>query len=88
LDLLKSTPDFWELTKQRFASEYGNVYRYLRDHFRVIWGIDRDLLSEVIERNIKYLKFILKYHEADYPRYLSGEGIKEIISEIKRLEGA
>jgi hypothetical protein len=87
LDLLKSTPDFWESTKQRFVSEYGNVDRYLRDHFRVIWGIDRDLLSEVIERNMKYLKFILKYHEADYPRYLSSEGLREIISEIKRLEG-
>jgi hypothetical protein len=87
LDLVKSTPDFWEFTKQRFASEYGNVDRYLRDHFRVLWGIDRDLLREVIERNIKYLNFILEYHEADYQRYLSCSGIKEIISEIKRLEG-
>ena len=87
LDLLKATPDFWEFTKQRFVTEFGNVDCYLRDHFRVRWGIDRDLLREVIERNMKYLKFIMEYHEADYPRYLSYEGIKEIIIEIRKLEG-
>ena len=87
LDLLKDTPDFWESTKQRFLTEYGNVDRYLRDHFRVRWGIDRDLDREAIERNIKYLKFILDHHEADYRRYMSDEGIKEIISEIRRFEG-
>jgi hypothetical protein len=88
LDFLKGTPDFWKFTQQRFATDYGNVDRYLRDHFRVLWGIDRDLLKEVIERNMKYLKFILEYHEANYSRYLSGEGLKEVISEINKLEGA
>jgi hypothetical protein len=87
LDLLQATPDFWGFIKQRFVTEYGNVDRYLRDHFRVRWGIDRDLDREAIERNIKYLQFILDHHEADYQRYLSYEGIKEIISEIRKLEG-
>jgi hypothetical protein len=87
LDLLKATPDFWEFTKQRFVTEYGNVDRYLRDHFRIRWGIDRNLDREAIEQNIKYLNFILKYHENDYRRYLSRDGIKDIIREINRLEG-
>ena len=87
LDLLKATPDFWEFTKQRFNTEYGNVDLYLRDHFRMRWGINRDLDREAIEGNIKYLKFILNHHEADYRKYLSHEGIKEIISEIRRTEG-
>jgi len=87
LDFLKATPDFWEFTQQRFATDYGNVDRYLRDHFRVLWGLDRDLLKEVIERNMGYLKFILEYHEADYSRYLSGEGLQEVRSEIHKLEG-
>jgi hypothetical protein len=85
LDFLKATPDFWKFTQQRFATDYGNVDRYLRDHFRVIWGLDRDLLKEVIERNMQNLKFILKYHDANYSRYLSGEGLKEVISEINKL---
>jgi hypothetical protein len=87
LDLFKATPDFWEFTKQRFITEYGNVDRFLRDHFRVRWGIDQDLDREVIEKNIKYLKFILDRHEADYRQYLSAAGIKEIINEISSLEG-
>lgn len=88
LDLLKATPDFWEFTQQRFLTEYGNVDRYLRDHFRVRWGIDRDLDREAIERNIRYLKFILDHHEADFRRYISDEGIKEIISEVRMIEEA
>ncbi len=87
LDLFKSTPDFWEFTQQRFVTEYGHVDRYLRDHFRVRWGLDRDLDREAIERNIKYLKFILDHHEADYLRYFSPAGLKEIISEIRSIEG-
>ncbi len=87
LDLFKATPDFWEFSQQRFLTEYSHVDRYLRDHYRVRWAIDRDLDREAIERNIKYLKFILNRHEADYRRYFSHEGIKAIISEISRLEG-
>jgi hypothetical protein len=87
LDLLKATPGFWEFTKLRFSTEYGKVDRYLRDHFRVRWGIDQDLDRKAIEKNIKYLKFILNHHEADYRRYFSYEGIKEITNEIRRLEG-
>jgi hypothetical protein len=86
LDLLKSTPDFWEFTKQRFAIDYGSVDRYLRDHFRIRWSIDRDLDREAIERNIKCLKFILEHHETDYLKYLCPEGIKQIMSEIRIFE--
>jgi hypothetical protein len=88
LDFLKATPDFWEFTQRRFATDYGKVNRYLRDHCRVFWGLDRDLFQEVIERNMEYLRFILEHHEANYSSYLSGEGLKEVISEINQLKGA
>jgi hypothetical protein len=65
-DLLEKTPGFWEFTKNRFETELGNMDRYLRDHFRVRWGIDRDLAREAIEKNIDYLKHILKHHRTDY----------------------
>jgi hypothetical protein len=52
LDLLQKTPAFWEFTKKRFVTELGNVDRYLRDHFLVRWGINRDLNREAIEKNI------------------------------------
>ncbi len=70
LDLLKKTPVFWEFTQKRFASELGNVDHYLRDHFRVRWGIDKDLDREAIEKNIFRLQYILENHPTDYRRHL------------------
>jgi hypothetical protein len=79
LDLLKKTPAFWEFTRQRLVTELGNVARYLKEHFRVRWGVDRDLYREAIERNINHLKFILAHHEADYRRYLRRGSYMEIL---------
>jgi hypothetical protein len=69
-DLLKKTPGFWEFTKDRFATELGGMNRFLRDHFRVRWGIDRDVARESIEKNISCLKSILQHHRQDYRRFL------------------
>jgi len=73
-DFLQRTPSFWEFTKKRFANELGDMDRYLRDHYRVRWGIDRDLDREAIEKNIDYLKYILQYHRKDYRRFLKRQG--------------
>ncbi len=70
LDLLQKTPAFWEFTQKRFVNELGNMDRYLRDHFRVRWGIDRDLDREAIEKNIYRLQHILKNHPTDYHKHL------------------
>jgi len=70
LELLQKIPAFWEFTKQRFTSELGSLDRYLRDHFRVRWGIDKDLDREAIEKNILRLRYILKNHPDDYRRHL------------------
>ena len=69
-DLIEKTPGFWEFTKKRFTNELGGMDRYLRDHFRVRWGIDRDLDREAIEKNIDYLNYILQHHRNDYRRFL------------------
>jgi hypothetical protein len=69
-DLLQKTPEFWEFTKNRFTKELGNMDRHLRDHFRVRWGIDRDLGREAVERNIDHLNYILAHHPKDYRRFL------------------
>lgn len=70
-DLLEKTPGFWEFTKSRFADELGNMDHHLRDHFRVRWGIDRDLAREAIEININHLKYILQHHRKGYRRFLT-----------------
>ena len=50
-DLDKKTPD-WKFSQKRFKTELGNVDHFLKDHFRVRWGVDRDLDREAIEFNI------------------------------------
>jgi hypothetical protein len=79
LDLLRKTPAFWEFTQFRMMTELGNVDRYMRDHFKVRWGLDRDLNRDSIEQNIAYLKFILENHESEYPEYLRRGGLMEIL---------
>jgi hypothetical protein len=69
-DLVKETPGFWKFSQERFRTELGNVDRYLKDHFKVRWGIDRDLDREAIEFNISRLNYILKNFPDDYRRFL------------------
>jgi len=71
LDLLRKTPAFWEMVKERFAHELGRVDLYLRDHFRVCYGIDRDLHRQAIEGNIQRLQLFLQISK------LSTQGIGE-----------
>ena len=58
-DLLKKTPVFWEMVKDRLVIELGQVDRYLRDYLRVRWGINQDLYRQAIDRNIERLQSFL-----------------------------
>lgn len=82
-ELLKKTPDFWEFTKSRLAHDLGDMRRFLRDHFRVRWGINRDLVSEAVEIYIFYLKYIIANHPDDYRKYLRREVMLRILGQEK-----
>jgi hypothetical protein len=60
LDLLRKTVNFYKKTKEMFQSDLGNVNRYMVNHFKERWNIEKDLYDEAIENNINYLKYILK----------------------------
>jgi hypothetical protein len=66
LDLLDKTKGFHQMTMKRFSNEFGDVYRFARDHFRKRWGIDEDLYMKSIENNLAYLDFIVTHHRNDY----------------------
>jgi hypothetical protein len=68
-DLLKKTTGFYELTRNRFANELGDVRRYAVSHFRVRWDKDEDLYNEQIERNIAYLRWVLDTYPAEYRKF-------------------
>jgi len=60
LDFFRNTPQFFDMTKERFRQELGGVNQYMRHHFRVRWGSDEDLYMSAIERSMAYLKEILE----------------------------
>jgi hypothetical protein len=72
VDLLKKTPNFWEMVKQRFVLQLGQVDLFLRHHFRARYGIDQDLYRVAIDRNIDRLQFFLQYQKADHLNDLAG----------------
>jgi hypothetical protein len=76
-DLIKETPRFWQFSQARFANELGSVDRYLKDHFRVRWGIDRDLDREAIEFNMSRLNYILQNFPSEYQRFLCRHNLPE-----------
>jgi hypothetical protein len=67
LDLLKKTPAFWEMVKQRLVNELGHVDRYLRDYLRVLWGINQDLYRQAIDRNMERLHMFLAAPRPTFP---------------------
>jgi len=71
---LEDTVPFCRSALDRLANELGGKFRYLREHFRVRWGIDRDPYLEAIEENISCLESVLGSHAGDYRARLK-EGI-------------
>jgi hypothetical protein len=69
-DLFRKTGEFWELVQKRFATELGQVDRYLHDHFRVRWGIDQDLYRKAIERNMERLQSLLQKGQGYHSPFL------------------
>ena len=82
-DLVSKTPDFWEFTKKRMATELGNVDAYMRPHFRVRWGVDRDLYREAIENNISYLKRVVREYHGNYRKHLRRGRLMDLLKEME-----
>ncbi len=60
LELIGKTMDFYRvLAEPRLVVDLDNVMRVLRSHFRVRWGIDRNLYAEAIAGNLVYLEKLL-----------------------------
>lgn len=86
LDLIEKTPEFFKMTMERFEDELGGVYKYMRDHFRVRWGIDEDLYMATLKKTLQYLEYILENHRQDYHEHLRRGGLVEILEEILRTQ--
>lgn len=84
LDLLKKTPDFYQMTLKRFEERLGDVRRYMRYHFRSRWNLDEDPYKKTIEEHIAHLKHTLRYHSDNYRKHLQrGCLIPDVDEQVK-----
>jgi len=61
LDLLKKTEGFYKnVAKKRLTKDFSGISAHMTAHFKTRWDIDRDLYAESIQKNIEYLKVLLK----------------------------
>ncbi len=68
LALMRQTTAFYhEVIEQRLHKGFKETCRFMRVHFRERWRLDRDLYMEFIDKNIRYLEDVLRWHD-------SGEG--------------
>lgn len=65
-DLFIKTMGFYSFMRVKMENRLSNAISYMRTHFRVRHGVDRDLYSEVAQRNIDYLFTILEKYGEDY----------------------
>ncbi len=61
LDLLKKTEGFYKnVAQRRLARDFSGISGNMTAHFNQRWGVDRDLYSESIQKNIDYLRDLLQ----------------------------
>jgi hypothetical protein len=82
-DLLEKTLSFYETTRRRMETDFGNVQEYMRPHFAVRWNLDRDLYRESMQRNAEYLERMILNAEDRYRDHLRRGGL---VRKLRRLE--
>lgn len=73
--LLESTLGFYTAMQHRLEHDLGNVQVYLAQHFKIRWGIGRDLYADASRANMLFLNVILSGHRHDYRSLLRRNGI-------------
>ncbi len=76
LDLLKKTEGFYKyVATQRLAHDFSGVSINMHAHFKQRWGVEKDLYSESIQKNIEYLRTLLER---------AGDSIVSVRENLKR----
>ena len=69
-DLLRRTLDFYAMARERLAGPLRGVNRYMAPHFKQRWKIKGDPYETAIEKNRKYLVYLVENHQQDHRDYL------------------
>lgn len=65
-DILKKTVGFYEFTKERLINSYESMFMVLKDHFEHRYNVDRNLYIDAIDKNIEYLRKIIKDESTNF----------------------
>jgi len=69
MDLLRQTTNFYyEMIGARLRETFDNIGQAMRDHFRIWWNIDRNLYTDSMENNVRYLQNCVIACEGDESR--------------------
>lgn len=71
LELLEDSLVFNEHMRGRLAHDLDGLDHYLADHFKIRWGVGKNLYKESINNNLRYLRYFLNEDYKHYYRYLN-----------------
>ena len=74
-EVLKKTVQFYRQMKKRLQDDLDGVDQLMIHHFRERHGINSDLYQQGMEKNIKYLNFILEKHSGSHRNLLRRDGL-------------
>ena len=77
VDLLKQTVEFHGLISKRFKSQLIRTDKFATAHFAARWKVSRNLYSESIQNQQKYLQKVLLIPDVDPLAHLNRDGIVE-----------
>jgi hypothetical protein len=75
MDLLAKTLSFFPAIDRRINEQLGGVHQLAKAHFAARWNISRNLYQETIEKQRRYLEFILSHPHCDPKKFLRRKNI-------------
>ncbi len=69
-DILRTTLGFYKIIRERLDGPLMGAYREVQMHFKLRFGVDRNLYMEAIERQMQYLEGIIADDTANFRKKL------------------
>jgi hypothetical protein len=79
MDLLTKTLAFFPMVDQRIKEQLGGYDQMAKAHFASRWNISRNLYQEAIDKQKRYLEFILSQPDCDPAKFLRRKNIVALL---------
>ncbi|MCP4764560.1 MAG: hypothetical protein GY870_22485 [archaeon] len=65
-DIIKNTLEYYEAIKKGLSISFKDVCNYAKNHFKVRYGIDKNLYMDAINKNIAYIEKIIEDNSTNF----------------------